>query len=282
MSRLPLAVFRERAIRATVSRQTQETYSRTVSVLKDNAAISVDGFLSFVQARWGKRSEGKICAATLACYKSALMHELRAVDRTWQNDGEGWRDVDEVLKGLAAMEDERPVRGALEDEKMWEVVGRAHQLKLSDVADGLVVISGCILRPRDITEMRRDQLDLDRNLVWVRSKKRVTNRNRAEYEAHTIYHAGAKKILERRFSATRSGRLFPQWTVAAARAVVKSVAKEKGWNNGSVVFDGPHSCRHGGAVERRRMAEREVQQGGGWKSMTTAVHYGRERRRTTE
>ena len=272
-----LAKFRELAIRATVSKATSNGYSKTVLQLKEEGATSYEGYLAYIKRRWGRREEGKISARTPRSYKSALLHENKAIGTTSLSAEES-ADLDVVLSGLEAKEGERKVRGAIDEEKLWKCVQVAHQENFPDIADGYVVAHGCILRPRDVAEMLTSHVDLERNVVWVRSKQRVTSRSDT-YEAHEIGTKSAQKVLERRVKKA-TGKVFEGWT--AQSAIIKKIAKDNQWNTDWVVYDGMHTLRHGGAVQKRRMVEEEVRQAGGWKTVTTARWYGRERGRKSE
>lgn len=271
-----LARFREQAVRATVSKATSQGYGKIVLQLREEGATTYEGYLAYIKRRWGRREKGKISARTLRSYKSALLHEEKAKGTANLTQAES-ADLDVVLSGLEAKEGERQVRGAIDEEKLWECVQAAHREQRPEIADGYVVAHGCILRPRDIGEMLVSRVDLERNIVWVRSKQRVTKHGDA-YEAHEIGTRSAREVLKRRVQNTQRN-VFEGWTAQKASAIIKKVAKDNKWNTDWVVYDGMHTLRHGGAVQKRRIVEEEVRQAGGWKTMTTARWYGRERGR---
>ena len=272
-----LRAFRERALRATVRKETREQYGRIVQTLKEQGAINYVGFLAYIKNRWGKRADGRVCAASLRAYKSTLTHEMKCETEKGMTEDES-ADLDEVLSGVEAMEREnnrRPVRGAIDEERLWVIVQAAHKAGQADVADGCIVAQGCLLRPRDVGELCVERTDLKGNFVWVRSKNRITSKGE-EYEAHAIGTISARDVIARRVKKCGAGPLFEKWNTAVANNLIKRVAESNSWNTASLKFDGMHTLRHGGAVDQRRLAE-EVRQAGGWKSITMARWYGRER-----
>ena len=163
-------------------------------------------------------------------------------------------------------------RGDLDEQKLKQVCGLAHEHNLEDIADGFVVMWGICCRPRDMGELQASQVDLKREVVLVRRKTWRKKRMReGEYEAHPIATRGARMLLSRRM--TRKGLLFPGWCSRRARAVLKAAAQRYGWE-ACLLWDGAHTARHGAAADAMAAAIRATRERGGWRTDSSARHYG--------
>lgn len=267
-----LADFRRRMLAARISPATAEVYSRFVEELRaEGFACSYDGLLRYFCAHERDKSVGQM--RTMKC---AVLHFMRLEGRQQCPGAE--KDLDMILQGLATLERERrtePLRGAIEDEQLTQLVKYASQEGHAEYGDAFTVMRGIACRPRDIGELTPARVNLRASLVQLRSKRaRHLKAHQGAFETHPICTTEALAVLSTRMKRARNEdeRLFPGWRTQRASAIVKRAASAFGWPR-DLKWDGAHCLRHGSANAVLLEALERVRIAGGWRSMNLAKHY---------
>lgn len=267
-------LFRERMLEARLAPSTIEVYTRALQEVRAGGfPVSYAGLLEYFAVTASTRSVGQLrtvkCAALFASRVSGAEIPITA---------EQAKDLDMVLQGAAVVEAERrrePLRGSLDADQLEQIVDLAHEQGLTDIGDGFVVLFGIGCRPRDIAELTAQSVDLHRQTVLVRPKRRRYLRAaKGDREEHPIRTAGARLLLFRRCAKKAQGPLFSGWSTARASRVVKEAARRYAWPT-SVKWDGAHCVRHAAAGAELEKALRLVQTAGGWSTPQSAAHYSR-------
>lgn len=262
---------RAEALLNTIEAGTQQTYRRRVTKL-----VRQYGGCGYAEVLQYILEHSSLARSTLLGMLSAVVKIRLAASVPMKEEERG--DLSEVIEGIVCRElrngtkGTRKLRGDLDEQKLSQVCGLAHEHNLEDIADGFVVMWGICCRPRDMGELRASQVDLKREVVLVRRKTWRKKRMReGEYEAHPIATRGARMLLSRRM--TRKGLLFPGWCSRRARAVLKAAAQRYGWE-ACLLWDGAHTARHGAAADAMAAAIRATRERGGWRTDSSARHYG--------
>ena len=263
--------FRRRMLQARIAPSTAELYQRLVEgLVREELTCSYEGLLSYFARYEGKKSVGQM--RTLKC---AVLHQLRLDGKPMCPSAA--EDLDRVLQGVAALESEArraPVRGAIEDHQLEQLVAPGQRRGRVEDSEAFLVMRGATCRPRDMGELTPQRVNLEALLVQVRSKRPRHAKASGEYETHPIITEAARAILARRMGAvaTEQSRLFPAWTTQRAATLVQEAASTFKWTQ-SLKWDGSHCLRHGSANAVYLEAIERVRVAGGWKTVSSAAHY---------
>ena len=192
---------RAEALLNTIEAGTQQTYRRRVTKLVRQYGGC--GYAEVLQIHPGALIAGTVdvvgdveCSGkdTPGCWRAdERRRERRFVRSNRRGRVPGVEEGDE--------RNTKVTRGDLDEQKLKQVCGLAHEHNLEDIADGFVVMWGICCRPRDMGELQASQVDLKREVVLVRRKTWRKKRMReGEYEAHPIATRGARMLLSRRMT----------------------------------------------------------------------------------
>ena len=268
----------------TVKPSTQRAYERTAELYRaEHGGVRFRNMIQAIIKHADLPREEARAPSTFKSHKSALLHVCLVAGAPWTLEESSAVDI--ALDGYTVKHGPRRRRGALDEEKLQQVIDAARATKRPDIAEALLVLSRCILRPHDIKELTVERVDLVARQVNAKRKANIVSIvRRGEYEMHPIVDEDAYKILEARVECHRQYEaqghiecadeqlIFPKWDPEVVRSLLERVSKEQGWPE-SLKFDGPHCARHGGAMNVLDGALEEVRLRGAWGSTTSARHY---------
>lgn len=258
-------VFEHAMLNLCICERTARAYARHAREVEDaTGGISARDFIRFLNLEYDKGQVASRCASTMRGYKSALLHEGRM--RGSEMSSAESMYIDKLLDGFEVFKGPRKHRGGFTRSMLRQVCRLAENMQEFDVADGLALLDGAVLRPRDIEHMTLDTVSKDGTWVYAELKlPRPAKMRAGTVEIRPVLTPLARQILISRVRAFKNcpnAPMFPRWSEAGR--IVKLAAIEFGWPD-DVLWTGAHNARHGGAQRVLDEALERVAEAGGWR-----------------
>ena len=268
---LTTAMRRERSklVAQRVKKETQKAYGKMVEkVMNEERKLNYAGVLSYILRH------KEMSAGSLRSLKSAVMY-WGEVSGTEVLSAEEGRDISKVIDGIEGMQPEEKSKGTIDEGKLEVLLKECQDQKEYDVGDGMLLIYGACLRPRDVRDLTWGNVEGKCRGVYVErkgSEKRKRALGRKEY--HVITEEKTIEMMRKRKKEKEEGKVFEGWNDQKARKIIFTTAKKYEWD-ARVKWNGPHLIRHGAAGKLRQEVLDNVRKKGCWKSVEAAERYGR-------
>ena len=280
----PLADYRKRMIRATVTPETAEVYQDRYNQVMEYKEAG-DGMYETL-LRYFQKCDTQV-AATKRQVKSAVLHVL--LEKGEPLDRAEADDLDFVLDGIESEEAARDPRTALTAIQVEECIHEAQVRGWGHTADYMELMYSICGRPMDVDiagwrleGLEKGKLNSPETVAWCHRKASALAKKRlGAYEPHYFWRKQGLEIAKRRKTLVGDGALFPEPEKIRKRAseVITFVAQVKGWTG---LITGPHNLRHGAAASAWEEAWANsiaaVKERGQWAADTSAVRYGKANR----
>lgn len=258
--------------------QTRYQYGlKAKRVLEQHGGLGYDAILDFITCNQ------QLDNATLRGYKSACLFALRLKGIGAVMSDAQSADLDKILDGHLVGQSRalgpKRLRGAVDDDKLEQLVQYARKSHRVEIEEACVVASGCALRNQDIERITSAQVDVDGGVVHVWKHDSTVRKARTGFmDERPITTKEACCILRKRIREHPTGPLWPGWNRTVANKLVQDAAKHYKWPS-ALKWDGLHCVgRHGAAIRASKAIISGVQKVGAWRSEGAAAHYGRIKR----